>query len=184
METWVMGIILTWLAIISWFDLNKREVPHTAWVVVPLACAMVYQAVVGGWPLTFLSVIVALTSERERLAKLTELRLDTIFFWVPFLFAGVYVAGSHNPIGAIAIVSFWVAWELRCWGGADAVTSIALALIWPDARLIVAILIVHAFVAGIATLVSLIKERRFRVHQLPGLPLLFLSALLRFIYFS
>ena len=74
MDTWVMGIVLTWLAIISWFDLKKREVPHTAWVVVPLVCAMMYQVVAGDWRLTFLSVIVAMTSERQRLAKLTELQ--------------------------------------------------------------------------------------------------------------
>ena len=102
---------------------------------------------------------------------------------MPLLFAGLYVAGSHNLIGAIAILAFWVAWELRCWGGADAVTSITLALIWPDVRLILAILVVHAAVAGIATMISLMKERTFRVHHLPGLPLLFLSALLRFVYF-
>jgi len=113
MGIWVLGIVLIWLAIVSWFDLKKREVPHTAWVIVPLVCAAIYQAMIGDWRLSFLTVVVALTSERQRLANLTELELESIFFWVPFLFAGCYLAGSHNPIGAIAIVSFWVAWELR-----------------------------------------------------------------------
>lgn len=35
MELWVLIIVLTWLGIVSWFDLHTREVPHMAWVVVP-----------------------------------------------------------------------------------------------------------------------------------------------------
>jgi Flp pilus assembly protein protease CpaA len=182
MGIWVLGIVLIWLAIVSWFDLKKREVPHTAWVIVPLVCAAIYQAMIGDWRLSFLTVVVALTSERQRLANLTELELESIFFWVPFLFAGCYLAGSHNPIGAIAIVSFWVAWELRCWGGADAVASIALVLIWPDLKLIFALLAVHALVAGFATIVTLLKEHKLRLHHLPGLPMLFFSVLLRSLF--
>ena len=181
MEIFFVGLILTWLALVSWFDLRKREVPHSAWTVIPLVCAVVYQAAAGDWRLSFLTIIVALASERQRLAKLSELRVDTIFFWIPWLLATLYVAASHNPVGAIAILAFWVAWELRCWGGADAVTAITLALIWPDMRLVTAVLIVHAFVAVIASLHSLIRERKFRVHQFPGLPLLLLSAVLRLV---
>jgi hypothetical protein len=184
MEVWVIGIVLTWLAVVSWFDLKKREVPHSLWVIVPLVCAMFYQMVTGNWQLTFLSVVIALVSERQRLAKLTDLKIDTIFFWTPILFAGLYLAGTHNPIGSIAMIGFWLAWELRCWGGADAVASITLVLIWPDIKLILALLVVHAAVALIATMVSLVKERKFRVHHLPGLPLLLFSVLLRSIFFS
>ena len=179
MDVFFLGLIFIWLALVSWFDLRKREVPHTAWVVIPLICAMVYQAVAGDWQLSFLTGMVALASERQRLAKLTELRVDTFYFWIPWLLAGLYVAASHNPVGAIAIVAFWAAWELRCWGGADAVTAITLTLIWPDMRLVIAVLIVHAFVAVIASLVSLIRERKLMVHTFPGLPLLLLSAVLR-----
>lgn len=181
MESLFFGLIFIWLALVSWFDLRKREVPHSAWMIIPLVCAGVYRAVAGDWRLSFLTVIVALASERQRLAKLTDLRVDTIFFWIPWLLAGLYVAASHNPVGAIAIVAFWAAWELRCWGGADAVTAITLALIWPDMRLVIAVLIVHAFVAVIASLVSLIHDRKLRVHQFPGLPLLMLSAVLRLV---
>lgn len=181
MEIFFYGLIFTWLALVSWFDLRKREVPHSAWTVVPLVCAAVYQAVVGDWRLSFLTGIVALASERQRLAKLSELRVDTIFFWIPWLLGSLYAAASHNPVGAIAIVAFWAAWELRCWGGADAVTAITLTLIWPDMRLVIAVLIVHAFVAAIASLDSLIRERKLRVHHFPGLPLLLFSAVLRLI---
>lgn len=184
METFFLGLIFIWLALVSWFDLRKREVPHSAWVVVPLICAVVYQAIAGDWRLSFLTVIVALASERQRLAKLSELRVETIFFWIPWLLASLYAAASHHPVGAVAIVAFWVAWELRCWGGADAVSAITLMLIWPDLHLVIAVLIVHASVAVLASLVSLIQERKLRVHQVPGLPLLLLSALLRLISFS
>jgi hypothetical protein len=176
---WGLALVLIWLAIISMFDLRHREVPHTAWVAIPLVGAMVYQAVFGNWQLTFLSAVVALVSERKRLAELAELNLGTIIFWSPFILTGIYLADRVNPFGAIAIIGFWLAWELHCWGGADAVTSIALVLIWPDVQLILALLAVHALVAIITTGFSLLKERRWRVHQLPGLPLLFLSVLLR-----
>lgn len=181
MEPFFFGLIFTWLLLISWFDLRKREVPHTIWVVIPLICAALYQAIAGDWQLSFLTVMVALASERQRLAKLSELRVDTIFFWIPWLLACLYVAASRNAVGAIAIVACWAAWELGCWGGADAVTAITLTLIWPDMRLVIAVLIVHASVAVIASLVSLIRERKLRVHQFPGLPLLLLSAVLQLV---
>ena len=181
MEPYFFGLIFIWLALVSWFDLRKREVPHPAWVIIPLVCVVVYQAVAGDWRLSFLTIIVVMASERQRLAKLSKLRVDTIFFWIPWLLSSLYVAASHNPVGAIAIVAFWAAWELRCWGGADAVTAITLALIWPDMHLVIAVLVVHAFVAVIASLVSLIRERKLRVHQFPGLPLLMLSAMLRLV---
>jgi hypothetical protein len=179
MEYFFLGMVFIWLGLVSWFDLRQREVPHTAWVVIPLICAAIYQAVAGDWPLSFLSGMVALASERQRLAKLSELRVDTIFFWIPWLLACLYAAATRNPVGALAIVVFWAAWELRCWGGADAVTAITLTLIWPDMRMVIAVLIVHAFVAAIASLDSLIRERKLRVHQFPGLPLLLMSAVLR-----
>lgn len=179
MDVFFLGLILIWLALVSWFDLRKREVPHTAWVVIPLICAAIYQAVAGDWQLSFLTGMVALASERQRLAKLSELRVDTIFFWIPWLLACLYAAANRNPVGAIAIIAFWAAWELRCWGGADAVTAITLTLIWPDMRLVIAVLVVHALVAVIASLISLIRERKLMVHTFPGLPLLLLSAVLR-----
>jgi len=181
MNVFFFGLTFIWLALLSWFDLRKREVPHTAWVVIPLICAAIYQTKVGDWQLSFLTGIVALASERQRLAKLSKLRVDTIFFWIPWLLACLYAAATRNPVGAISIVAFWAAWELRCWGGADAVTAITLALIWPDMRLMIAVLIVHAFVAVIASLVSLIRERKLCLHQFPGLPLLLLSAILRLV---
>lgn len=181
MKLFFLGLIFLWLTLVSWFDLRKREVPHTAWVVIPLICAAIYQAVTGDWHLSFLSGMVALASERQCLAKLSELRVDTIFFWIPWLLASLYAAASSNPVGAIAIVAFWAAWELHCWGGADAVTAITLALIWPDIGLVIAVLVVHAFVAMIAGLVSLMRERKLRVHEFPGLPLLLLSAVFRLI---
>jgi len=184
MEWWVLLIVLIWLGIVSWFDLRTREVPHMAWVVVPLLGAMVYQTALGGWRLVFLTLIVALVSERQRLAKLTELAIDRLPFWFPFLFAGLYLAGSHNPIGAIAVVGFWIAWELRCWGGADAVTSLVLVLIWPDLSFVLALLVVHLLVAIVATGVSLVKEKKLHFHQMPGLPLLLLSVVLRSLFLS
>ena len=41
------------------------------------------------------------------------------------------------------------------------------------------LLIVHFAAALVVTAISLVKERKFRLHQLPGLPLLFTAVALR-----
>ena len=173
MEIWMTLPVLIWLGIMSWFDVKSREIPHSAWVIVPFIGALIYRIILGGWQLVALSILVALVSERARLTKLTKLNLDRLVFWLPPLAVVGYFTLSINPIGSLAILGFWIAWELHCWGGADAVSSITLALLWPDRALVIALLLVHLVAALAATVYSLIRENRFRVHTLPGLPLLF-----------
>jgi hypothetical protein len=165
--------VMIWLGIMSWFDIKSREIPHSAWVIVPFIGALIYRTILGGWQLVVLAILVALVSERVRLAKLTELHLDQMAFWLPPLGVISFISISINPVGSLAILGFWIAWELHCWGGADAVTAMTLALVWPGWILIIALLSVHLVVALVATVYSFILEHRFRLHSIPGLPLLF-----------
>lgn len=172
MQMWLVVPVLAWLSVISIFDLRKREIPHSAWVIIPLAAAMVYRLFAGEWQLVILAALVALVSERRRLADWTRLPLDGWSIWIPPLVLLVYWGMLANPIGALAIVGFWLAWELHAWGGADAVASISLALIWPELPFVLSLLGVHLAAAVGATAYGLLREHRWRLHALPGLPLL------------
>jgi len=99
--------------------------------------------------------------------------------WLPLVVISFFRAGAVSPLGAVAILAFWIAWELHCWGGADAVASITLVLLWPDMHLILALLCVHVVAAFVATIVTLVRERAWKLHAIPGLPLLMLTVLLR-----
>ena len=123
--------VMTWLGIVSWFDIRKREVPHSAWVVIPFIAALLFRVWQGGWQLMALAIVVAVISERSRLAEWTHLSLDGWSFWTPLIVLFTYWGVQANPSGALAILGFWGAWDLRFWGGADAVAAIVLALLWP-----------------------------------------------------
>ena len=174
--------VVTWLGIVSWFDIRKREIPHSSWVVVPFIVALIYRTWQGSWQLTVLAVLVAVISERSRLADWTRLPLDGWSFWIPFLVLCAYWGILTNPVGTFAILGFWGAWELHFWGGADAVAAIVLTLLWPDQFLVLALLAVHLTTVVIATLISLVHEHRLRLHVLPGLPLLFVTVLVNLIF--
>lgn len=180
METFVLILALIWLGIVSWFDLHTKQVPHSAWVIVPFIVAIFYRIAYSSWELVVLSIIIAFASERHRLAQAAgNDRFALLFMWLPLVVFSFLRAGTVYPVGAVAILSFWVAWELRCWGGADAVASITLALLWPDLSLILALLVVHVIAALGVTIVTLVRERSWKLHAIPGLPLLLLTVLLR-----
>jgi len=75
----------------------------------------------------------------------------------------------------LAIIGFWVAWEFKWWGGADATAAITLILIYPELIFIAAFLGVHVFVTIGLAIRSLMKEKSIQLHKIPGLPLLLLA---------
>lgn len=178
MEMAVSLLVLLWLGIISWFDLRKREVPHSAWTVIPFIAALIYRAWLGDWQLTVLAIVVAVISERSWLAERAKFPLDNWILWFPPLILSISWSILNYPIGTLSILGFWAAWELRCWGGADAVAAMVIVLLWPTLFLILALLMVHVLAVLVATLISFLKEHRLRTHMLPGLPLLFVTAVL------
>ena len=171
--------VLIWLGIISWFDLRKSEIPHSAWVIVPLCLSIFYRIALGTWSLVVLALLIAAISERAAIARYCRFSLfDQIKIWIPFLIPVLWWSIQLFPIATLAILVFWVAWELGWWGGADATTAIVLFLFWPTVELFLLFGLVHVGTVIVLGLYSLITEKRLMLHRLPGLPLLFLSTLL------
>jgi hypothetical protein len=179
MDWIIFWCVVVWLGFVSWFDIRKNEIPHSAWVIIPLISACVLRAWQGDWALVLLTILVAAVSERERLSRLVgwgEIR--RIMTWLPLLILGAYLSVQVSPIAALAIIGFWVAWEFRWWGGADAVAAMTTILIYPDLLFVIAFLVVHVFATIGLAIGPLLKERKISLHKIPGLPLLFMAVLL------
>ena len=178
MDWIIFGLVVTWLGIVSWFDIRKSEIPHSAWVVIPLMGAGLYRILQGDWTLVLLAVLVAAVSERYRISTVFGWEeLSRIITWLPLLFLGAFLSIQTSPLSALAIMGFWVAWELKWWGGADAVAAISIILIYPKITFILAFLIVHVIATIMLTIRSLIKEKTAHLHRIPGLPLILIAVI-------
>ena len=178
MEWAIFGIVVVWLAIISWFDLRKGEIPHSLWVIVPLILAGIYRVCYGGWQFVVLAAIVALVSERERVAgwfHLAEARY--IITWLPLILLALYWSIQVSPITAFAILGFWIAWELGWWGGADAVCAITLSLILPGIEFVFMFFGCHFVVALGLLAFTYRRERKLLFHRVAGLPIMLMAVL-------
>ena len=183
---WILfSLVVIWLGIISWFDIRKNEIPHTAWVVIPLIGAGVYRVWQGGWALVLLTALVVAVSERERISNLFQIdEIGRIITWFPLLFLGLFFAVRLSPVMALTILGFWLAWELKWWGGADATSALTLILIYPELAFILAFLVVHIIATIGLAIRSLIRDKSVKLHKIPGLPLLLLAVLpLQIIHF-
>ena len=179
MDWIIFGLVVTWLGIVSWFDIRKNEIPHSAWVVIPLIGAGLYRIWQGDWALVLLAVLVAAVSERYRISQAFGWEeLSRIITWLPLLFLGAFLSIQSSPLSALAIIGFWAAWELKWWGGADAVSAITICLIWPGIFFIMSFLVIHLIVVIALGLVSMVREQKIKLHRLPGLPILLASVLI------
>jgi hypothetical protein len=178
MDWIIFGLVVTWLGIVSWFDIRKNEVPHSAWVVIPLIGAGLYRIWQGDWTLVLLATVVAAVSERYRISQAFGWEeLSRIITWLPLLFLGAFLSIQSLPLSALAIIGFWAAWELKWWGGADAVAAITIIMIYSEIDFILAFLIVHAIATIMLTIRSLVKEKSVRLHRIPGLPLILIAVI-------
>ena len=178
MDWIIFGLVVTWLGIVSWFDIRKSEIPHSAWVVIPLIGAGLYRIWQGDWTLVLLAALVAAVSERNRISQVFGWEeLSRIITWLPLLFLGAFLSIQSSPLSALAIIGFWAAWELKWWGGADAVAAISIILIYPKITFILAFLIVHVIATIMLTIRSLIKEKTAHLHRIPGLPLILIAVI-------
>lgn len=176
MEWFIFGGIVIWLAIVSWFDLRKGEIPHSAWVIIPLVFAGAYRAWLGDWQLVVLAMLVALVSERERIARWIHMEgAGRVITWLPLVLLVLSWSAYQAPIAALSILGFWITWELGWWGGADAVSAIALVLIWPTIEFFLAFFGCHTVIALGVMVLTYWKERQVRLHRLPGLPIMLLA---------
>ena len=176
---WILLIlVVVWLGIVSWFDIRKNEIPHSAWVIIPLIGACFYRAWQANWALVLLTILVAAVSERERISQLFGWeKIGKMITWFPLLFLGVYLSVQTSPFAALAIIGFWAAWELKWWGGADAVATMTIILIYPEITFILAFLTVHVIATIGLAIRSLVKENTVRLHRIPGLPLLLIAVI-------
>jgi hypothetical protein len=176
---WIIFIlVVVWLGVVSWFDIRKNEIPHSVWVIIPLIGACVYRTWQGNWALVLLTILVAAVSERERISQIFGWEeIGKMITWFPLLFLGVYLSVQASPFATLAIIGFWAAWELKWWGGADAVSAITVCLIWPSEIFIFAFLASHLIVVLVLGLVSAIREKKISLHRLPGIPILLASVI-------
>jgi len=178
MDWIIFGLVVTWLGIVSWFDIRKSEIPHSAWVVIPFIGAGLYRIWQGDWTLVLLAIVVAAVSERDRISQAFGWEeLGRIITWLPLLFLGAFLSIQSSPLSALAIIGFWAAWELKWWGGADAITAITIILIYPEITFIIAFLIVHVIATVMLTSRTLIKEKTVHLHKIPGLPLILIGVI-------
>jgi hypothetical protein len=51
MDTAILIPVLLWLGVVSWFDIREHEIPHSAWVIIPLVLAIIYRVYweIGHW---------------------------------------------------------------------------------------------------------------------------------------
>jgi len=174
---WIIFIlVVVWLGIVSWFDIRKNEIPHSVWVIIPLIGACFYRTWQGNWALVLLTTLVAAVSERERISQIFAWEeIGKMITWFPLLFLGVYLSFQTSPFAALAIIGFWAAWELKWWGGADAVATMTIVLIYPEITFILAFLTVHVIATIGLAIRSLVKDNTVSLHRIPGLPLLLLA---------
>jgi hypothetical protein len=178
MDWVILILVVVWLGIVSWFDIRKSEIPHSTWVIIPLIGACFYRIWQGNWALVLLTILVASVSERERISQLFGWEeIGKMITWFPLLFLGVYLSVQTSPFATLAIIGFWAAWELKWWGGADAVATMTIILIYPEITFILAFLIVHVIVTIGLAIRSLVKENKVRLHRIPGLPLLLIAVM-------
>ncbi len=183
MDWVILGVVILWLAAVSWFDLRKGEVPHSLWVIIPLVLAGAYRFWLGGWQLVILTGLVALISERERISRLFGFEeIGQVLTWLPFLLLALFWSVQNDPITALSIVGFWIAWDLGWWGGADAVSAMALCLVWPGPSFFLAFFGCHAIIALGLMAFTYKTERKVKVHRLPGLPIMLLAVICSHIF--
>ncbi|MAT45457.1 MAG: hypothetical protein CL609_24275 [Anaerolineaceae bacterium] len=174
----IFGLVIIWLGIISWFDIRKNEIPHSAWVIIPLFGAGVYRIWQGDWLFVLLAGLVATVSERERISQIIGWKeIVRIKTWFPLLFLGAIFSIQASPITALSIIGFWAAWELKWWGGADAVAAITLILIYPEITFILTFLIVHVIATIGLAIRSKVKENTVCLHKIPSIPLILFTVI-------
>lgn len=178
MDTAILIPVLLWLGVVSWFDIREHEIPHSAWVIIPLVLAIIYQGVLENWSLVLFAVLISLISERLFLSRYPRVMpFMSVRTWLPILIISLLWSAQSFPVATLSIFAFWVAWEFGWWGGADATAAICLFLLLPAAGLLFGFVLVHLITVLTLAVHSWITTKKFQIHRVPGLPLLLISTL-------
>jgi hypothetical protein len=101
-------IVDVWLGILSYYDLKKKEIPHSGWVVIPFGLSCIYRLIAGDWMIVLFVNLVIIASERVWLADQFHLnRLQNIHSWIPPIVLGFWMAARMDPLVSTAILGFW-----------------------------------------------------------------------------
>jgi len=178
MDTAILIPVLLWLGVVSWFDIREHEIPHSAWVIIPLVLAIIYQGVLENWSLVLFAVLISLISERLFLSRYPRVMpFMSVRTWLPILIISLLWSAQSFPVATLSIFAFWVAWEFGWWGGADATAAICLFLLLPAAGLLFGFVLVHLITVLTLAVHSWITTKKFQIHRVAGLPLLLISTL-------
>jgi len=178
MDTAILITVLLWLGVVSWFYIREPEIPHSAWVIIPLVLAIIYQGVLENWSLVLFAVLISLISERLFLSRYPRVMpFMSVRTWLPILIVSLLWSAQSFPVATLSIFAFWVAWEFGWWGGADATAAICLFLLLPAAGLLFGFVLVHLITVLTLAVHSWITTKKFQIHRVPGLPLLLISTL-------
>jgi hypothetical protein len=192
---WLELLVLLWLVPLAVYDLQRKEVPHMASVGVPCLAAMVFAVAVGAWQVSAVAALIVAVSERDAIRSRRARRW--LLVATLLIVCLLVVASGEAAPGAIAVLGFWLAYELGWWAGADAMAAIALALLWPSTWLLVALAGAHLAVwpfVWLARNLHALPRRdgngdvgmRLRPHTshgttFPGLPVITLTVILLFL---
>lgn len=180
--------VLLWLAIISYFDLRTREVPHAAWIGIPAACAALWRVSQGGWPLALTALLLEVVSEHRHFSSRWAARAWNA---APLALALVVIVAGRTIyptqevfirdylIPAVGIIVFWQLYERKQMGGPDSLTAITLLLLWPG-WLWTVLWIVAAVLYSLAWRLAGRVSWRANLSEvrLPGLPVMLLATIL------
>ena len=130
-----------WLAPLAIYDFRHRQVPRLAWVAGPCLLALGLAAARGDWALAALALVALAASERWRLPA--SGRRPALFAgWLACFWLLAWIS-TPSLIGAVAVLGFWLMFELGWWAGADALAAMTLVLFWPTAGMVLVIGIAH-----------------------------------------
>jgi Flp pilus assembly protein protease CpaA len=173
---WLVSLAaLAWLIRIAIFDIRERQVPSPLWTAVPLALAAVYRLASGRMPMVAAAAVIAVIVSERRELKNRVVETMVLAAAVILLLVLTVAAERESAVGMIGILVFWISWEMRWIGGADAMALIACILIWPGMTFILAYL-----AAGLIWSLGVrIREGGWRRgHWVPGLGIVATAAVL------
>lgn len=130
-----------WLALLAEYDLRHRQVPRLAWVAGPCLLAMGLAAARGDWALAASALVALAASERGRLPA-SGRRPALVAGWLACFWLMAWIS-TPSLMGAVALLGFWLMFELGWWAGADALAAMTLVLLWPTAIMVLVIGIAH-----------------------------------------
>lgn len=126
----VIPVLFVWLLVETIWDLKDRDIPR--WFsIIPLAIGLIHLAWVGYWPAAVLMVLSILGTHINYQGRYVVVAAPIVF--IAFL-------PEMLPL-AIGWSLLYLAWELRWFGGADALAGAYLLIWFPEWEMLVGIVV-------------------------------------------